>query len=191
MEQSSNPKQLSDMTLDELWQLFPIILADHDPNWKNDYEAEKTLLLSHFGSHVVEINHIGSTAVKGLIAKPTVDILLEVSETLSFETVRETAVKCGYIVMAEKTTGEYRLDLCKGYTPKGFAEKVFHLHIRYPGDYDEIIFCEYLKQNPLKAREYANLKIKLQKRFRHNRDAYSEAKGDFIRNCVKEARAAN
>ena len=190
MEQSSSPKQLSEMTLEELWQLFPIILAEHNPDWANDYDAEKTLLARHFGSHLVKINHIGSTAVKGLIAKPTVDILLEVAENLSSDTIRETAVKCGYTVMAERTTGEYRLDLCKGYTPQGFADKVFHLHIRYPGDYDEVVFREYLKQNPSKAREYEYIKIELQKRFRHNRDAYTEAKGDFIRKCVEEARTA-
>ena len=44
-------------------------------------------------------------------------------------------------------------------------------------------------QNPLRAQEYAELKIKLQKKFKHNRDAYTEAKGDFIRACVAEARA--
>ena len=77
--------------------------------------------------------------------------------------IRQIAVEAGYTVMAEQLTGEYRLDLCKGYTPQGFAEKVFHLHIRYPGDYDEVIFCEYLKKNPDKAQEYVQLKIELQK----------------------------
>ena len=123
-----------------------------------------------------------------MLAKPTVDILLEVADGTAPETVRQIAVACGYIVMAETTEGEYRLDLCKGYTPQGFAEKVFHLHIRYPGDYDEVIFCEYLKENPGKAQEYAQLKSELQKQFKHNRDAYTEAKGEFIRQCVKEAR---
>ena len=90
--------------------------------------------------------------------------------------------------MAEKPAPEYRLDLCKGYTPQGFADRVFHLHIRHPGDWDEIVFRDYLRQNPRKAEEYAELKIELQKRFKHNRDAYTEAKGAFIRACVKEAR---
>ena len=90
--------------------------------------------------------------------------------------------------MAENTQNEYRLDLCKGYTPQVFAGKVFHLHIRYPGDWDGIIFRNFLKHNPLKTQEYAALKIALQKRFKHNRDAYTEAKGDFIRACVREAR---
>ena len=181
-------KPLSEMTLEELWQLFPIILSSHNPDWKNYYEEEKALLEKSFGDLLVRIEHIGSTAVEGLIAKPTVDILLEVDPSTSPDAVRQTAVRCGYMVMSEKTAQEYRLDLCKGYTPQGFADKVFHLHIRHPGDWDEIVFRDYLRQNPAKAREYARLKTDLQKRFEHDRDAYTEAKGDFIRTCVKAAR---
>ena len=182
-------KPLSEMTLEELWQLFPIILSAHNPDWKKYYGEEKALLEKSFGRLLVRIEHIGSTAVEGLIAKPTVDILLETDPSASPETVRQAAERCGYTVMSEKTVPEYRLDLCKGYTPQGFADKVFHLHIRHPGDWDEIVFRDFLRQNPVKAQEYARLKTDLQKRFEHNRDAYTEAKGDFIRACVKEARA--
>ena len=181
-------KSLSEMTLEELWQLFPVIISEHDPAWADFYRAEKDLLTERFGDLLVRISHIGSTAVKGLAAKPTVDILLEVQSTSSGDMVRRIASDCGYLVMAETFEPEYRLDPCKGYTPQGFAEKVFHLHIRYPGDWDELVFCEFLKQHPEKAQEYAQLKIGLQKRFKHNRDAYTEAKGDFIRECVALAR---
>ena len=186
MSQSTRP--LSEMTLKELWQLFPIILSEHDPDWAEYYHEEKALLEKRFGSLTVRISHIGSTAVKGLIAKPTVDILLEVDRASSPDEVRQTAEACGYTVMAESIAPEYRLDLCKGYTPQGFAERVFHLHIRHPGDWDEIVFRDYLGKNPRKADEYAELKKKLQKRFEHDRDAYTEAKGEFIRACVREAR---
>jgi len=185
---NGSEKPLSVMTLEELWQLFPIILTGHNPDWKIYYEDEKALLEKSFGNLLVRIEHIGSTAVEGLIAKPTVDILLEVDPSASPDAVRRTAERCGYTVMSEKNVREYRLDLCKGYTPQGFADKVFHLHIRHPGDWDEIVFRDYLRQNPVKAQEYARLKTDLQKRFKHNRDAYTEAKGDFIRTCVKEAR---
>ena len=181
-------KPLEEMSLEELWQLFPIILADHDPAWKSFYQTEAELLTDRFKPILTRISHIGSTAVENLLAKPTIDILLEVRENTPPDTVRQIAVEAGYTVMAEQLSGEYRLDLCKGYTPQGFADKVFHLHIRYPGDWDEIVFCEFLKANPDKAREYAQLKTGLQKRFKHNRDAYTEAKGDFIRNSVKQAR---
>ena len=185
---NENAKTLSEMTLEELWQLFPIILSANNPDWKKYYQKEKELLEKSFGRLLVRIEHIGSTAVEGLIAKPTVDILLEADPSAPLETVRRTAERCGYTVMSEKNVPEYRLDLCKGYTPQGFADKVFHLHIRHPGDWDEIVFRDYLRPNPGKAREYARLKTDLQKRFEHNRDAYTEAIGDFIRACVKEAR---
>ena len=126
---SQNTKPLSEMTLEELWQLFPIILSAYDPNWKLYYNEEKELLTRHFGNRAVRISHIGSTAVEGLTAKPTVDILLEVDPSASPDAVRQTAERCGYTVMSARSAPEYRLDLCKGYTPQGFAEKVFHLHI--------------------------------------------------------------
>jgi len=188
MEKFRNVKLLSEMTLAELWQLFPIVLSEHDPAWKNFYADEEKLLQKHFGKNAARIRHIGSTAVAGLIAKPTVDILLEVDEKSDVDMIRQLAIECGYSVMAETTIPEYQLDLCKGYTPLGFAEKVFHLHIRHLGDWDEPVFCEYLKQHPDKAKEYAALKTKLQKQFKHDRDAYTEAKGEFIRKCVKAAR---
>ena len=84
-------KPLSEMTLEELWQLFPIILSSHNPDWKNYYEEEKALLEKSFGDLLVRIEHIGSTAVEGLIAKPTVDILLEVYSSASSEAVRQAA----------------------------------------------------------------------------------------------------
>ena len=188
MEKFRNVKLLSEMTLKELWQLFPIILSPHDPEWKNFYADEEKLLQKHFGKTAVRIRHIGSTAVAGLIAKPTVDILLEVADNADLTTVRQLAIECGYTVMEETTVPEYRLDLCKGYTPLGVAEKVFHLHILHLGDWDEPVFCEYLKQNPEKAKEYAALKTKLQKQFKHDRNSYTESKGEFIRTCVKAAR---
>ena len=144
---NQNTKQLSEMTLEELWQLFPIILSAYNPDWKLYYNEEKELLTRYFGNIMVRISHIGSTAVEGLTAKPTVDILLEVTPDSAPETVREIAARCGYTVMSVKLTPEYRLDLCKGYTPHGFEGKVFHLHIRHPGDWDEIVFRDYLRQD--------------------------------------------
>ena len=186
MEKSEKP--LSEMSLEELWRLFPIILREHDPEWKNWYAEEKELLAGHFGEVLVRIHHIGSTAVPGLLAKPTVDILLEAAPEVPAAALRQLAAGCGYLVMAEAEKPFFHLDCCKGYTPHGFAEKVFHLHIRRPGGWDEIVFCEYLKKHSGKAREYAALKSELQRRFKYDRDAYTEAKGGFIRACVSEAR---
>ena len=119
---SRSTKPLSEMTSEELWQLFPIILSEHDPDWAEYYHEEKALLEKHFGSLPVRISHIGSTAVEGLIAKPTVDILREADPAATPDAVRRSAERCGYTVMAERAAPEYRLDLCKGYTPHGFVD---------------------------------------------------------------------
>jgi GrpB-like predicted nucleotidyltransferase (UPF0157 family) len=72
-------KELSEMTLEELWELFPIILKKHNKDYKSWYEVEKQRLVRCVDKQaIIRVSHIGSTAVDGLLAKPTVDILLEI-----------------------------------------------------------------------------------------------------------------
>jgi len=71
-------KKLKEMSFDELGKLFPIILSEHDPFWHERYLLEKPLIENAIGlDSIIRISHIGSTSVAGLIAKPTIDILLE------------------------------------------------------------------------------------------------------------------
>ena len=76
----------------------------------------------------------------------------------------------------------------KGYTPSGFAQKVFHLHVRLWGDNDELYFRDYLREFPAVAKAYEALKLSLWRRFEHDRDGYTEAKGDFIKKHTSLAR---
>ena len=71
-------KELSDMTLEELWELFPIFLVEHDDKWLGQYEEiEGRLAELLSGCAVGRISHIGSTAVDGILAKDIVDVLVE------------------------------------------------------------------------------------------------------------------
>ena len=167
-------KKLSEMTLDELWQLFPIVLTEHKACWK-DYYAEQAAELKSILPEGAVINHIGSTAVEGIWAKPIVDVLVEVDASLT--AVAEILQNNGWIKMSEC---EKRASFNKGYTEKGFAEKVYHLHLRRVGDNDEIYFRDYLNAHPEIAKEYQTLKLELWKRFEHDRDAYTQAKSDFV-----------
>ena len=81
-----------------------------------------------------------------------------------------------------------RLDFNKGYTENGFAEKVFHIHVRRPGDNDEIIFRDYLNAHADVAKEYEKMKLGLWKKFEHNRDGYTNAKTEFIRKWTETAK---
>ena len=176
-------KDLSLMTLEELWQLFPIILTEHQERWEEWYIEEVSLLKEKLPMKLVDrISPIGSPAIPGIWAKPTIDILVEITKTASFAELKPIIECCGYRCMAE--TGQ-RTDFNKGYTPNGFAERVFHLHLRQTGDNDELYFRDYLNSNPAAAKEYEHLKLRLWKLYEHDRDAYTLHKSDFVKSCTE------
>ncbi|MCQ2966678.1 MAG: GrpB family protein [Alphaproteobacteria bacterium] len=175
-------KKLSEMTLEELWALFPIFLTEHKDYWENWYQEEYSFLKT-FLPLEVQITHIGSTAIKDIWAKPIIDILIEIPHSFDIFKIKDLFVTHGYICMSEETK---RISFNKGYTEQGFAERVFHIHVRYVGDNDEIKFRDYLNAHPNKAKEYETLKLQLWKKFEHNRDNYTQAKTDFIKKILSE-----
>ena len=79
---------------------------------------------------------------------------------------------------------ERRVSFNKGYAPKGYADKVFHVHFHRIGDNDEILFRNCLIANPQIAKEYEKLKQSLLPTYRNNRDGYTEAKTEFVRRVI-------
>jgi GrpB-like predicted nucleotidyltransferase (UPF0157 family) len=182
-------KSLSEMSLEELWQLFPIILEEHNPAYKEWYLAEKEKILECIkGINIARVSHIGSTAVPGLTAKPTVDILLEVFRDCNLAELKGRLINSGWLLMSSVYKPDLKLAFNKGYTPKGFAEKVYHLHVRYYSDWDELYFRDYLIAHKDVADKYGKLKLNLWKRYEHNRDGYTEAKTQFIKKYTELAR---
>ena len=171
-------KKLSEMTLEELWALFPIILTPYNPEWSGWYAEEERFLRRILPEEAVcAVSHIGSTAIPSIWAKPIIDILIELQPGRSIEMLADLLASCGYICM---NRSPIRIALNKGYTEKGFAERVFHLHLRYAGDHDELYFRDYLNAHPDAARKYESLKLKLWHEFEHDRDGYTQAKGELV-----------
>ncbi|WP_094603616.1 GrpB family protein [Sporomusa silvacetica] len=182
-------KELSEMTLEELWELFPIILKEHNIDYKNWYEIEQQRLLNCIDkNHIIRINHIGSSAVEGLVAKPIVDILLEVDNEINIEQLTDTLLHNGWILMSSQKNPCMKMVFNKGYTKEGFAEKVYHLHVRYYDNWNELYFRDYLIAHKEAASEYGKLKLRLIKKYEHDRDAYTDAKSDFILKYTKKAK---
>lgn len=181
-------KELSDMSLEELWELFPIYLVAHSDRWRLYYaEMEAFLKASLSDLTVVRISHVGSTAIPGIWAKDIVDILVEIAEGPDMEEAAREVEKCGFCRMS---TAADRASFQCGYTKNGFADRVFHLHLRYAGDHDELYFRDYLQEHPQIAKEYEALKLRLWKLYEHNRDAYTDAKTAFIGRWTAEAKRA-
>lgn len=179
-------KKLTEMSLDELWHLFPISLTAHKNSWTNQYQEMKDIIISKLSNvKIIRISHVGSTAIQNIMAKNIVDILLEVDLSESLSNIASKIIEIGFIKMSSSIT---RYSFNYGYTEKGFADKVFHLHLRYQGDNDELYFRDYLIDHPVCAKEYESLKLSLWKKYEFDRDAYTNAKTEFVKKYTNIAK---
>lgn len=177
-------KSLDKMTLAELWELFPITFCGPSERFAEVFAEEERELKSLLGSRAKRISHIGSTAIRGIKTKPIIDILIE-ADSADFEAIKNALVADGRILMSESPD---RLSLNKGYTADGYAENVFHIHVKKPGDCDELYFRDFLNDDPDLAAEYERLKIALYERHNPDRDAYTAGKKHFVAEVVRQAR---
>lgn len=179
-------KNLSNMSLEELWRLFPVFLTEHKSYWYNWYKDEKLYIEKILPiKYIKRISHIGSTYIDTIQAKPIIDILLETTKECDLNEIKRILTENGYICMSESIA---RMSFNKGYTESGFAEKVFHLHLRRFGDNDELYFRDYLIENEDIAKLYEKLKLDLSKRYENNRDAYTESKTEFVNYYTEKAK---
>lgn len=182
-------KELSELTLEELWLLFPIVLKAYNPAYPKWYQEIETELLACIGTAcVLRINHIGSTAVIGLLSKPTIDILLEVHAQSDFKALAGFLKGEGWTLMQSREEPYKSYVFNKGYSKYGFEEKVYHLHLRPYGDWDELYFRDYLREHEEIAVAYGKLKSSLLAHYKNNRDGYTEAKTSFVKDYTEKAR---
>jgi GrpB-like predicted nucleotidyltransferase (UPF0157 family) len=180
---------LNKLTTQELGHLFPIIIADYDSDWEKFYLNEKHNILSAINiNDIKRIEHIGSTAVPGLCAKPTIDILIEISDNTNCDLFINGLQKIQYHFIPRPDNPPPHIMLAKGYSKTGLIGQTFHIHIRYSGDWDEIIFRDYLIRNPDIARQYGDLKRRLSIEFKNDRERYTDSKTVFIKQITQQAR---
>ncbi len=161
-----------------------VSIVGHDPSWKRRYEFFADLIKQLPGAeHITRMEHFGSTSIPGMPAKPVIDILAEVPSFPAFKPVflRE---------MVQKPWDYWWYDdhfVCIIRDGPGGARLV-HLHVTPPGHrmWDGIRFRDYLIAHPAVAEEYADLKKTLAEQFRHDREAYTKAKGAFIHRVLRE-----
>jgi GrpB-like predicted nucleotidyltransferase (UPF0157 family) len=163
-----------------------IRIAPYDAAWPDSFERERAVLDAAIGRWAVGgIHHVGSTAVPGLAAKPIVDILVGVEDLEGSRECFEPLARLEYLY-APYLSEEMHW-FCKPHPDR----RTHHLHLvptsgrRYA---DELAFRDRLRADPGTAERYAELKRDLADRFPDDRDAYTEAKTDFIRAALEAAR---
>jgi GrpB-like predicted nucleotidyltransferase (UPF0157 family) len=164
----------------------PIFLVDYDPAWPRLFEEERAALESVLRRWLTgPIEHIGSTAVPGLTAKPIIDIMAPVRDLVSSLPALDATAPLGYVYFP------YRPDVMHWFCKPSPARRTHHLHLvplNSPLWSDRLLFRDYLRSSPRAATEYAALKAALAVEHRHDREAYTAAKGDFVGSILERAR---
>jgi GrpB-like predicted nucleotidyltransferase (UPF0157 family) len=167
---------------------YPVVIVDYDPRWPALYGAERARILEAVGEWVVALEHIGSTAVPGLAAKPIIDLMGGVRRLADVTPYIPPLRALGYRYVPdfEDVLPERR------YFYKGDAQAhTYHLHIVERTDdfwRRHILFRDFLRAHPERMSAYDRLKRDLAARLGADREAYTEAKTAFIEAVVVEAR---
>ena len=158
------------------------VIIAYDAQWPVFAEAEKALVASTLQIKQWRVEHIGSTSVPGLAAKPIIDLMLGVPELKAAHLFLPGLGAIGYEHRGETVPGTL-------YNRKAVPRR-FNLHVtQYGGDFwkEDILFRDYLRSYPECAAEYEVLKRVLMAERGHDRQAYNEGKTDFIQSVLGSA----
>lgn len=161
----------------------PVEIAPYESAWPELFLLERVLLEERLRPWVVgPIEHVGSTAVPGLPAKPVIDIMAPV------ESLDASRAALGVLQKLDYQYAPYRGDVMHWFCKPSFSFRTHHLHLvpyRSPLWTERILFRDCLRNLPAVAREYAELKYHLADSHRFDREAYTEAKGPFIAQVLR------
>ncbi|HEX2186232.1 MAG TPA: GrpB family protein [Chloroflexota bacterium] len=164
----------------------PIVVVHYDPAWPVWFREAAARFRAVLGGVAVRIDHIGSTAVPGLAAKPVLDVQISVAAFEPLAAYRDPLEGLGYVYRAENT------ERTKRYFREPPGSQRTHVHVRRWGSWSEqfaLLFRDYLRVHPAAAGRYAALKLELAQRYRHDRSGYVAAKEPFIWATMREADA--
>lgn len=163
-------------------------LVRYDPEWERFFDSEKKRIEKSIGEFIVAIEHIGSTSIKNMYAKPIIDIAIGLEKYDDGFKCVEGLSKIGYLYLGEHGISErhyFRTD-------SDIVKCHIHLHEISNKEYrNHILFRDYLRDHKEDVKEYALLKHNLIRKFGNNREKYTEAKTKFINNISKKAKESN
>lgn len=161
-------------------------LREYTYEWNSLYQIEEETLKNIIKEYFIDIQHIGSTSVEGLKAKPIIDIIIGVKNFNDLEIIIEKLQQGGYNYRPNASTKE-RILFVKG----NEEERTHHIHIVQWMDEEwnnNIIFRDYLRKHSEVTKEYSELKDRLADIFKEDRSSYTSGKNQFIQDIIKKAK---
>lgn len=163
----------------------PIEIAEYDPKWVEAFQLEAQVLRGALAPWLVgTLEHIGSTAVPGLAAKPIIDIMAPVRSLEDSRAAIPAAARAGYAYFP------YRAEVMHWFCKPSPSVRTHHLHLVPIGSRlwnERLAFRDALRAEEALRTEYRNLKLALAARYRHDREAYTDAKSPFIHRVLGRA----
>jgi len=161
-----------------------IRLLPHNENWHGAFESERLRLFGALSGHSIKIEHVGSTAICGIVAKPIIDIMVGIRAYDEGYKCVSALERLGYEYKGENGVPE------RHYFGNG-VPRTHHLHIVTVGSdfwIHHLLFRDYLIVNRQAAEEYNELKLALAGRFPEDREAYTNGNEPFVRRVLQAAK---
>jgi GrpB-like predicted nucleotidyltransferase (UPF0157 family) len=159
-------------------------IVAYQKDWPRLYEQEKQRILAAIGEHVLEVQHVGSTSIPGMPAKPIIDIGIAVHNFEEAQVCISPMHALGY-----QYKGEFGIPR-RHYFVKG-EPRTHQVHMVEEDSRDwqgMLLFRDFLRAHPDAARDYADLKRRLASEYRTDRERYTNEKGPFIQKVLKQAK---
>ncbi len=159
-------------------------LNQYSDQWQKLFDIEKNEIQNVFGDQALAIEHIGSTAIPGMVAKPILDLMVAVESIDNYETFTLLLEQLGYTFMHDFRDTQEHILYVKG--PEECRTHYLKLTTVDSGFWKEhILFRDYLIANPQRAQQYIDLKQELLEKYADERSKYTEAKAAFILETLK------
>lgn len=161
-----------------------LTVCDYDPAWPDRFAELGQLLRAELGSVARRIDHIGSTAVPGLAAKPIIDVQVSVGSLDPVSAYEPALRRCGFVWRRDNP------DLTKRYFREQPGAPRTHIHVRSVGSFSEqfaLLFRDYLRNHPAAAIEYSSEKRQIEHLLEADRHAYTTAKGPVVWRIMRDA----
>lgn len=163
----------------------PVVIVEYDPAWPVVFAELRERLAKTLGETALRIEHVGSTAVPGLAAKPIIDLDIIIQSDAALPEVISKLAAIGYV-----HEGDLGLAGRHAFSPPSDLPK-HHPYVCATGNAElerHLAFRDHLRANPTAAELYGQLKRELAERFRHDREAYAVAKTAFVEDVLRRAR---